>query len=214
MKLEGERWRTLISSVRLGRDEYRVVQPARPLPHAPLYEGYMGVETCVNKAAARTIAMAWEFATRSPRTLVYLPLRQSDCACRGSDGPLLDLVLLHHSLGFRLSKWKEVRAKLRGGRPHTVVCQGFEQEPDYERLRRRDNRDLLRADIVAGTAFVVGSKPAFQVGGQALRQLVEDCPQHMHESPGTHCCAEITEDRQHWKWLHVVYCDEHRVSTR
>lgn len=212
MKLEGERWRTLVSTVRLGRDEYRVVQPARPLSHAPLYEGYLGVEASVDKASARGIAMAWEFAMRSPRTLVYLPLRQSDSGCGWSDGPLLDLVLLHHSLGFRLSQWKQVRARLRGGRPHTVVCRGLSEEPDYERRHRRDNRDLLRGEIVADTVFVVGSRPAFQLGGQALRQLVEDCPRHMHESPGTHCCAEITEDRQHWKWLHVVYCDEHRVS--
>jgi hypothetical protein len=213
MKLEGERWRTLVSTVRLGRDEYRVVQPARPLSHAPLYEGYLGVETCVDKASARDIAMAWAFAMRSPRTLVYLPLRRSDSPCRWSDGPLLDLVLVHHSLGFRMSQWKDVRARLRDGRPHTVVCQGFPEKPDYERLRFRKNRDVLRGTIVADTVFVVGSRVAFQVGGQALRQLVEDCPRHMHESPGTHCCAEIAEDRQHPNWLHVVYCDAHRVHT-
>src|SRR5688572_11712853 len=130
MKLEGERWRTLVSTVRLGRDEYRVVQPARPLSHAPLYEGYLGVEASVDKASARAIAMAWGFAMRSPRTLVYLPVRQSDREGRWSDGPVLDLVLVHHSLGFRLSKWKQVRAKLKG-RPHTVVCQGLQEEPDY-----------------------------------------------------------------------------------
>ncbi|MGI5505363.1 hypothetical protein [Lentzea sp. CA-135723] len=211
MKLEGERWRTLVSTVRLGKDEYRVVRPARPLKHAPLYEGYMGVESRVDKSAAREIAMAWAFAMRSPRTLVYLPLKQSDRACSWSDGPFLDLVLMHHSLGFRLSKWQEVRAKLRGGRPHTVVCQGFGPEPDYSRLFHRDNRDLLRGEVVGETVFVVGSAPAFHVGGQELLRLVEDCPRHMHESPGTHCCAEITESRRHWKWLHVVYCDEHRV---
>jgi hypothetical protein len=140
---------------------------------------------------------------------VYLPLRQSDCECRSADGPALDMVLLHHSLGFRLSKWKDVRAKLRGGRTHTVVCQGLEL--GAERPVYRGNQELLRGDIVAGTVFVVGSRPAFEVGGQAFRQLVEDCPRHMHDIPGTHCCAEITKDQQHWKWLHVVYCDEHRV---
>ncbi|MEV6240996.1 hypothetical protein [Lentzea sp. NPDC051838] len=212
MKLEGERWRALVSTVRLGRDEYRVVQPARPLTHAPLYEGYLGVETCVDKASARAIAMAWEFAMRSPRTLVHLPLRRSDVGCRwGGDGPLLDLVLVHHSLGFRLSKWKDVRAKLKGGRPHTVECQGFQREPDYERLQHKGNRDLLRGEIVADTVFVVGSRVAFEVEGQKLKGLVEDCPRHMHESPGTHCCAEIAEDRWNPQWMHVVYCDEHRV---
>ena len=172
----------------------------------------MGVESCVTKSSALELAMAWAFAMRSPRTLVYLPLRQSDCECRRSDGPSLDLVLLHHSLGFRLSQWKDVRAKLRGGRPHTVVCQGLRQDRDEPAYW--GNEELLRGDVVAGTAFVVGSRPAFQVGGQAFRQLVEDCPRHMHEVPGTHCCVEITKDEQCWKWLHVVYCDDHRVSTR
>ncbi|HUQ60504.1 hypothetical protein [Lentzea sp.] len=104
-----------------------------------------------------------------------------------------------------------MRAKLQGGRPHTVVCQGFSKEPDYERLRHKENRDLLRGDVVADTVFVVGSRPAFEVEGQASQQLVEECPRHMHEIPGTHCCAEITEDLRHWNRMHVFYCDEHRV---
>ncbi|RDI32765.1 hypothetical protein [Lentzea flaviverrucosa] len=210
MKLEGERWRTLVSTVRLGRDEYRVVQPARPLRHAPLYEGYMGVETCVTKTSALDIAMAWAFAMRSPRTLVYLPLRQSDCECRSADGPALDMVLLHHSLGFRLSKWRDVRARLRGGRSHTVVCQGMPQE----RALPRWEQGVLRGEIAESTVFIVGDRSSFQAGGQAFRQLVEDCPRHMHEVPGTHCCAELTPKDRYWNWLHVVYCDEHRVSTR
>ncbi|GGM79098.1 hypothetical protein GCM10011609_13610 [Lentzea pudingi] len=207
MKLEGERWRTLVSTVRLGKDEYRVVQPAQPLKHAPLYEGYMGVEVCVDKESALSISMAWAFAMRSPRTLVYLPLRQSDCECRSNDGPALDLVLLHHSLQFRLSKWKDVRAKLRQARPHTVVCQGMPPERPVPRWKQ----ELPRGEIVEGTVFVVGDRPSFQAGGEAFRQLVEDCPQHMHEAPGTHCCAEVTAKDRHWNWLHVVYCDEHRV---
>ncbi|MDX8048307.1 hypothetical protein SK571_02825 [Lentzea sp. BCCO 10_0798] len=210
MKLEGERWRTIVSTVRLGRDEYRVVQPSRPLRHAPLYEGYMGVEACVTKSSALDITMAWAFAMRSPRTLVYLPLRQSDCECRSADGPALDLVLLHHSLAFRLSKWTDVRAKLRGGRPHTVVCRGVPEE----RPAPRWDREMLRGEVVGSTVFVVGSRSTFQAGGQAFRQLVEDCPRHMHEAPGTHCCAEVTAKDRHWNWLHVVYCDEHQVSTR
>ena len=73
MKLEGERWRTLVSTVRLGRDEYRVVRPARPVPHASMHLASCGV-----KAAARELAMAWAFAMRSPRTSAYLPLRQTE----------------------------------------------------------------------------------------------------------------------------------------
>ncbi|MGW6931943.1 hypothetical protein ACWGE0_17950 [Lentzea sp. NPDC054927] len=67
MKLEGERWRTLVSTVRLGRDEYRVVRPAQPLAHAPTYLCGRGVQVVVDKAAAKELAMAWAFAMRSPR---------------------------------------------------------------------------------------------------------------------------------------------------
>ena len=89
MKPAGERWRTLFSTARLGRDEYRVVRPAKPLKHAPMYDtydAYRGVQVIVDKAAARELAMAWEFAMRSPRTLVYLPLRETEWECRGARG--------------------------------------------------------------------------------------------------------------------------------
>ncbi|SDO02285.1 hypothetical protein [Lentzea jiangxiensis] len=60
MKLLGERWRTLVSTVRLGRDEYRVVRPARPVPHASMHLASCGVSVTVNKPAARELAMAWQ----------------------------------------------------------------------------------------------------------------------------------------------------------
>ncbi|WP_439661062.1 hypothetical protein ACSHWB_05840 [Lentzea sp. HUAS TT2] len=221
MKLEGERWRTLVSTVRLGRDEYRVVRPAKPLKHAPLYDtcdAYLGVQVIVDKAAARELAMAWEFAMRSPRTLVYLPLRETEWECRGlgdGDEPLLDLVLMHHSLGFPPSRWKEVRARLGAGRPHTVHSRGFPSidgllTPDYQPLRRT-YRDLVRHHFAADTLFLTGSWKAFALNGDEWRRLVEDGPRQMHENPGGHCCAEIKVERD-WDWMHVVYCDEHRVS--
>jgi hypothetical protein len=33
----------------------------------------------------------------------------------------------------------------------------------------------------------------------------------MHENPGRHFCAEITNGLWDWNWLHVFYCDDHRV---
>lgn len=218
MKLEGERWRTLVSTVRLGQDEYRVVRPARPVTHAPTYVTYFGARVLVDKAAALTLAMAWEFAMRSPRTLVYLPLRDNECEwLDDGDEPLLDLVLMHHSLGFPASRWKEVRARLGPGRPHTVVSRGFPAlddllTDDYRPLSPK-YRDVLRHDVAADTLFLTGSWKAFAMEGAAWRALVEDGPREMHESPGRHVCAEITVERD-WDWMHVVYCDEHRVSTR
>jgi hypothetical protein len=217
MKLEGERWRTLVSTVRLGRDEYRVVRPARPVTHAPLYDTAFSTEMIVDKTAALTLAMAWECAMRSPRTLVYLPLRDTDCECRGlgdGDEPLLDLVLLHHSLGFPASRWKEVRARLGPGRPHTFQSRGFPPlddllTADFQPLSRK-YLDVLRHHIAADTFFLTGSWKAFAMEGDQWRALVEDGPRQMHENPGEHCCAEITVERV-WDWLHVTYCGEHRV---
>lgn len=219
MKLLGERWRTLVSTVRLGRDEYRVVQPARPVAHASMHLASCGVSVTVNKAAARELAMAWAFAMRSPRTLVYLPLRQSDRECRmyAGDGDIsVDLVLLHHSLGFAASRWKEVRARLRGGRPHTVVCQGLPRGALRRgEVLRRDFEDDLRYHFAADTAFFTGSRKAFAATGEELLDMVEDWPRLMHERQRGGFCAEIVaKGMDSREQLHVQYCLEHRVSTR
>lgn len=210
VQLQGQRWRTLVSTVRLRRAEYRVVRPARPVTHAPLHEGYHGVQLTVDKAAALTLGMAWALAARSPRTLVYLPLRQSAPDC-GDGERLLDLVLLHHRLGFPASRWKEVRTRLGAGRPHTVVCRGLPRRTEPVHSTHREFKDRLRHDIAADTLLLTGSRTAFEAEGDALRELVEDCPRHMHENPGTHCCAEVTVDGW-WQWLHIEYCAKHRVS--
>lgn len=218
MKLEGERWRTLVSNVRLGRDEYRVVRPARPSAHASMHLASCGVSVTVNKAAARELAMAWAFAMRSPRTLVYLPLRHADCECRmyAADNDIsVDLVLLHHSLGFPASRWKDVRARLRGGRPHTVVCQGLPRAVDVIRrgeTRYREFRDELRYHFAADTVFFTGSWKAFALGGDELLEMVEDWPRLMHERQREGFCAEIeARGMGEREQLHIQYCDVHRV---
>ena len=219
MKLEGERWRTLVSTVRLGRDEYRVVQPARPVAHASMHLASCGVSVTVNKAAARELAMAWAFAMRSPRTLVYLPLRDVACECRmyaAENDISVDLVLLHHSLGFPASRWKDVRARLRGGRPHTVVCRGLPRDVVRRgEVLHREFRDELRYDFAADTAFFTGSWKAFALGGGELRDMVEDWPRLMHERQREGFCAEIeAKGMKVGEQLHVQYCGEHRVSSR
>ncbi|NNH75241.1 hypothetical protein HLB23_36235 [Nocardia uniformis] len=218
MRLQGQRWRTLVSTVRLGRNEYRVVRPARPIGHAPLHEGYHGAQITVDKAAALTLGMAWSLAARSPHTIVYLPLRHNGVGCNiygSGKEPPLDLVLLRHSLRFPVSRWKELRAKLGSGRPHTVTCRGLPQAADlgavFAARYHREFKDILRHDITADTLFLVGSRTAFEVEGYALRELVEECPQHMHERPDAHCCAEISVDGLP-QWLHVEYCRVHRVT--
>ncbi|TQS26417.1 hypothetical protein [Microbispora sp. KK1-11] len=223
MRLSEQTWPTLISKVRLGRDEYRVVRPARAVQHAMLYEDRLGAQFSVDKRAAVVLAMAWGLAARSPHSLIYLPLRTARPAGSANRERLLDLVLLHHRLAFPVSRWKHVRAPLGAGRPHGVRLppQAFRQRPDDD-LRRwthQDFRDHLRWDIAADTLFLIGSREAFELEADPVRALAEDCPAHLARFPGTHCCSEITmgrartgypDRRRPWAELHIEYCQRHR----
>jgi hypothetical protein len=51
MKLPDEKWRTLVSGPSLGGRRYRVIQPARPIEHAPLYMDRLGGQLMLNKEA-------------------------------------------------------------------------------------------------------------------------------------------------------------------
>ncbi|GII61519.1 hypothetical protein Skr01_16040 [Sphaerisporangium krabiense] len=91
MRLSEQTWSTLISNVRLGRDEYRVVRPARAVKHAMLYEGRLGAQLSLDKPAAVVLAMAWGLAARSPHSLIYLPLRTARPVDLADNERLLDL---------------------------------------------------------------------------------------------------------------------------
>ncbi|OPG14252.1 hypothetical protein [Microbispora sp. GKU 823] len=221
MRLSEQTWSTLISKVRLGRDEYRVVRPARAVKHAMLYEGQLGAELSVDKRAAVVLAMAWGLAAGSPHSLIYLPLRAARPADSANQERLLDLVLLHHRLAFPVSRWKQVRARLGPGRPHGVRLppQAFRQRSvgDRRPWPHQDFRDHLRWDIAADTLFLIGSREAFELEADPVRALAEGCPRHLAESPDAHCCAEISlgrmgypDRRRPWAELHVEYCQHHR----
>lgn len=221
MKLAGREWRTLVSAVRLGSDSYRVIRPARPIAHASLYEGRLGAQLSVDKAATVDLAVAWWLAARSPRSLVYLPLRSSRSTC-GEEygGRKLDLVLLHHSLRFPASRWKDVRARLSPSAPHKVELPAEPVRPvgreQHAESAHQGFRDRLRWTIAADTLFVVGSRRAYELQGDAVRALAEDCPAHLAETPDTHCCAEIAlgrygerDGRDPYAELHVECCNRH-----
>jgi hypothetical protein len=223
MRLAGREWRTLVSAVRVGVDGYRVIRPARPIPHASLVEGRLGAQLSVDKAATVDLAFAWWLAARSARSLVYLPLRSSPSSCaEGYGDRRLDLVLLHHSLQFPVSRWKQVRARLSPAAPHTVTLpprpfRSFDRE-DHLRRHHREFRDHLRWAVAADTLFLVGSRRAYDLQGDDIRGLAEDCPAHLAASPDTHCCAEIElgrfsapfpDRRNPLAQLHVECCNRH-----
>ncbi|NUT93365.1 MAG: hypothetical protein HOY78_15225 [Saccharothrix sp.] len=206
----------LVSTVRLGRDEYRVIRPARPLSHAPLTESWSGAELSVNGPASADLASAWWLAARSPRSLVYLPLRGGRFSCDG-EGRQLDLVLLHHSLGFPVSRWKAVRSRLSTASVHTVrlPARPF-PEVDHGGLLHREFRDHLRWSVAAETLFLIGSRRAYEREGETIRALAEDSSADLARSPAMHWCAELDLGRR-WQdhrnpasTLHVHRCEQHR----
>jgi hypothetical protein len=217
VRLEGREWRVLVDEVRLGAERFRVVRAAK-VGHLALHEGRLGAQMSVDKRGTVDLAIAWWLAARSPRSLVYLPLRSSAADCGVEyGGRKLDLVLVHRSLGFRASHWKEVRGRLGAGRVQkvTMPAEAF-PEFDPEVYRHRRDRDRLRWAIAADTLFIVGSRPVFELEGEQLRVLAEDCPAHLAEAPDTHCCAEIylgrwngTDRRNPWSQLHVECCNRH-----
>lgn len=226
MKLTGTTWRTLTADVAVSGRKFRVVRPTQPPRHASLYTGYRSHQMLVDKPSAVDLAAAWWLAARSPRTVVWLPLRQTETSCGSRcDHQRLDLVLMHHSLGLPVAAWKQARARIRQPRPHTVVLpeRPFPDltQADHEESRWRENLDHLRFATAADTLFLIGSRTAFELQANRLRGLVEDCPSHMAASPGTHCCAEIElgappfassdkNRRNAWGELHVEYCADHR----
>lgn len=224
MRLTGHKWRTAVFASRLDGRDHRVVRPARVPAHAMFCSGYFGWHMSVDGRAARDLATAWWLAARSPHTLVHLPLRSSPATCGNEYGEnRLDLVLLHHSLGFRPSRWKALRSRLTAPAAHTVTLPERAFRPtesgDLHISHHREFHDHLRWSLAADTLFIVGSRRAFELGGESLRGLAEDCPAHLAALPDTHCCAEIgvgvrsdRRDRNPYLELHVQLCNEHTGS--
>jgi hypothetical protein len=119
------------------------------------------------RRAAAMFALAWGLAARSPHTIVYLPLRRAELPDHHAEGRPLDLVLLHHRLAFPPSRWKQVRAGLGTGWPHSVVLpsDAWRSRPvaDHRRSWHQEFRDHLRWDIPADTLVLTGSRKAFDL---------------------------------------------------
>lgn len=221
MRLAGHEWSALVSEARLGTTRYRVVHPARPILHAALHESRFGGQLSVDKDATAVLATAWWLAARSPRSFVYLPLRSS-VDCGGFGERKLDLVLLHHSLGFRVAEWKTVRAKLTRSKTQKVTMppEPFRPVPEaaHEHRGHREFHDHLRWTIAADTLFVVGSRRAYEYAGEQVRALAEESPAELAEHPDRHHCAEIDlgrtrrsipDARNPYATLHIECCNEH-----
>jgi hypothetical protein len=149
---------------RTGLHEYRVVQPRQPLRHttlrAPDPIGWLlGDHDGLSRLAA-----LFSFAAYSRHTIVHVPLRDSLPPDEGL-GELVDLVLAHHTLGLRPSKWPGLRRRLVNGTALTVRTDETRTARDAaswrERSQRADFRDGLRHAAHARTFFLFGSRDVF-----------------------------------------------------
>ncbi|WP_327315653.1 hypothetical protein [Streptomyces sp. NBC_01235] len=219
--------RVRIHHVRLGGDEFRVIR-ADPAPgRLALRDDRHWLSMYADREGAAQLVALWALAARSARSLVHLPIRANPVpeGVVGDGEPVsLDLVLVHHSLQFPAASWKQVRARLGAGKPHTATTpdQDFPDETaiDYERRHHREYRDHLEFDIAAHTLFVVGSSTAFREHGTALRGLVDEAPSYPHRHPGAgHFCVELgtgpwphAQTRRHVPArLHIQYSSTWRM---
>lgn len=220
------RLRTRVSRVRLGRDEYRVIQPRYRLERASVSAdpGEWGTPRClqmyVDRTAAAVLGASWTLATISRRSLVYVPMRHAalpDGVAPCPPSPSLDLVLMHHCLQFRRSRWRQVRARLGQGSPHVARVALPPEYVEDAPLPGRNERDELRFDIAGETLFVTGSTRAFEEWGHLLRGLAVDGGPYVKAHRGTsHYCVEIdnrwrlpTHSRAWTQW-HIEYCPRWR----
>jgi hypothetical protein len=217
VRLEGREWRTLISTARLGPASYRVIRPERLPAHMVLHDDLAGLQCSVDKSATAELAIAWWLAARSPRSIVWLPLRTGAYDCgTAPESRRLDLVLLHHSLGFRVSEWKRLRSRLAEPKVRKVTMPAstfpLRDEGFYAMRGHRGFRDRLDWTIAADTLFIVGSRLGFELEGRKLRELAEESPAALAAAPEAHCCAEVVLGQYRspgYAELHIECCNLH-----
>ncbi|MFE0460470.1 hypothetical protein ACFW1A_14605 [Kitasatospora sp. NPDC058965] len=202
-----------LHQARLGPVGFTVVRPARPLERAVLLDRDRYLDACLDQEAAERIGALWLLAARSPRALVHLPIRGNGVV--GEDGARpLDLVLLHHSLQFAPSRWKELRGRLGPGRPRTL---SLPQPPepaavDHAARHHRENRDLFHQHLHAETLFLTGSAKLFRETAHHFPDLARRGPGRAPAGSGhPHVCAELHSNDGvlgNAREMHFAYCPD------
>ncbi|WP_329519739.1 hypothetical protein [Spirillospora sp. NBC_01491] len=197
--------RTTVHRVRLGLEEFRIIRAADPLTRARLVgqdPARGGLQMNVDAGAARYIGMLWLLAARSPRSLIYLPLRGGALPAGGSppEEPPLDLVLLHHSLQFKPHHWKRLRGRLGCGAKSTVRVSvndlPGDSAIDYDARRHRGHRDVFHQHVHAESLFMVGSAKVFRETAGLFFDIVKRGhdyrpPAELRQDFNLHYCTEL-----------------------
>lgn len=201
-----------IHQARLGPAQFKVIRPARRPARAALSVGSWYVHAQVDQEAAQLVAGLWSLAATSPRSLVHVPLRRAD---PDSGEPGHDLVLLHHSLQFAPSRWKELRSRLGPGRPQTADLPGpgpFDPAAEpWSQRRHKGNRDRFHQHVHSGTLFMTGSAKLFADTAWLFADIALRGPGHVLAHPGDrHYCTRLRPGDGtlgSGSGLHVVYRD-------
>ncbi|MFE2289062.1 hypothetical protein ACFXDJ_33440 [Streptomyces sp. NPDC059443] len=189
-----------IHQARLGQAEFKVIRPARPPARAVLVDRDRYLNVSLDRHAARLTAGLWSMAASSPRSLIHLPIRNNPLPEADPPRPgerRLDLVLLHHSLQFPPSRWKELRARLGPGRPQTVappVPAPFPEDgvAGWEVRHHAENRDLFHQHVHADTLFMTGSAKLFRETARHFFDIALYGPGHVSRPGGyPHYCTEL-----------------------
>ncbi len=199
------KFRLAVHRAQLGGKEYRVVQPRPDLSQATLRDGNGCFVLRLSRDTVWQFAALWELASRSPRSIIYLPMRRNPLATdsvqwQGDYRPL-DLVLVHHSMQLRPSTWPQIRAQLRDGRPETAefsarAMRERSDQPRNPRLQDRDNLDRFVHHVYAETLFLTGSHAVFaDTVGEFSR--VADHPD-VHPEFETYCGEFDLVDKPRW----------------
>ncbi|NUU21663.1 MAG: hypothetical protein HOV68_09140 [Streptomycetaceae bacterium] len=182
---DGLRVKVAVQRVRVGTEEYRVISPARPLRNAVLNRAYNdGYDMYVDRTDGRRVGTLLLLAARSPRSLVYLPLRANP-PVPGSgwddhETPL-DVVLAHRAVQFRASRWKRIRAVIRAGntprelRTAAVPERDLTVDGDIDWAVSGD-RYVLRQHVHAETLVLSGAGGGFREAAREIFALAAQGP--------------------------------------
>ncbi|WP_433515070.1 hypothetical protein ACQP2T_05370 [Nonomuraea sp. CA-143628] len=220
------RLKVAVQRGRLADTEFRVIRPARPLKNGALYENRHWYEMYVDRTDGRRIGTLMLLAARSPRSLIYLPMRTTPTApgVGWDDEKRLDLVLAHRAVQFRPSRWKRLRKLINAGnarrelRTASVPARDLPAGHGLETSVRSDPKhsNLLHQAVYAETLFLTGGTTAFRAAAQEFFAVTKDGPPHAATKlyvPGAcnyHVCRSLYSwpdlEEHGWDQLHVEFC--------
>ena len=186
---------TRISNIRHNGRDLRVIRPRHLAPGIVLQGRPKVLHMEVDRLGLEQLIAAWSLAVFSPRSIIFLPLRQNTDRSRVDE---LDLVFLHSSLQFRLAQWKQLRSRLGTGDLHTAkpAPPVLPTEPDPERWTQRQSRNGVVFDSAAQTLFVVGTRDGFRTTGYLADRLHTD-PKACFDKTVHHPCVMLNCGRRH-----------------